>query len=109
MNCEENPREVQQCGDCRRQAHLQIGNAQVFRDDKRRRAHDRRHDLPSHRRRRFHGAGKMGLIPDLFHEGDRKRADGTDIRDGGTADHSEQAARDDRGFGRPADLPAESA
>ena len=83
-----------------------IGNADHFRHQKRRGAHDGRHDLTAGGGGRLDCAGKLGRIAGLFHHRNGDRAGTNGVGNGGAGDHSFQRGGDDcdlrRTTGRPA-------
>ncbi len=81
---------------------LGVRHVQRLGHDERDRAHDRRHDLPAHARRRLDGAGEHRRIAEALHERDRELADGQHVGDAGARDRPHQPRRDDRDLGRAA-------
>ena len=81
---------------------FRIGNADIFRDQERRGAHHRRHQLTVDARSRFDRPGLHRRIADALHQGNCESAGHHRIGDRGAGNHSGHAGGDDAGFGRPA-------
>jgi hypothetical protein len=83
-------------GHDRRDADRRVGDVDRLRHDEGDGAHDRRHDLSTHRGRRFHRAREIGGIAEALHQGNCKLADGDDVGDAGAINRAHQSGRDHR-------------
>ena len=107
MHAEEDTEEVQECGQDRTHDDISIGNADHFRHQERRSAHDRGHDLTAGGRRSLDRAGKLRGITGLLHHRDGDGTGGNGVTDGGTGDHAAEGRRNDRDLCRTAGSPAD--
>ena len=95
-----------QIGDERRQQgmldHFNVGDADVFDHQKRRRSHHRRRQLAVGGRRHFHRAGLGAGKAHFFHQRNREHAGGGDIGNRRAGDHSRCRRGNHRRLGRAA-------
>ena len=107
VHAEEDAEEVQECGQDRTHDDLCIGNADHFRHQERRSAHDRGHDLTAGGRCSLDRAGKLRGITGLLHHRDGDGTGGHGVTDGGTGDHAAQSGGNDRDLCRAAARPTD--
>ncbi len=94
MHLHEHAVEVHERGHDRRDDDRLVRQVQELDHQERRRAHDRRRDLPAGRRRGFDGAGEVARIAEANHRGDRQRADRHGVRDRRARQHAEERRRE---------------
>ena len=103
---EEYSQEVNNRWDNGRCHHRFIGNARIFRQNKRHCTHDRRHDLPPCGGRRLHSPGKLAGVAGLFHQRDGKAAGSHHVAHSAAGNRPHQRAGDDSHLGRTTAIPA---
>ena len=86
-----------------------VGDVDVFGDDERRRAHDRRGKLAVDGRGHFHGRGLFGRIAHLLHKRDGKGPGRDHVGDARTGNHAGEGAAEDGGLGCTAPETSEPA
>ena len=87
---------------------LRVRNSESLGHDESRSAHDRRHDLTTHRGCRLDSTGEVALVPHPFHHRNREGPGGDDIGDRRAVDRPEESGGEHRDLGRaPARLPGE--
>ena len=96
--------EIEKGGKDRDQNDLQIGDLGELAHEERTGPHQRRHDLPAGRGRRFHAAGLRGPVAQPLHQRNREGAGGHDVGDGRTRDRAHAGGGDHGGLRRPAPL-----
>ena len=106
MHADENARKIQHRREDRPDDDVRVWETYVVYHQERRRAHDRRHDLPAGRGCGLHRAGKLRLIAHFLHHGDRNGARTHGVGDGGTGYHALESAGNDGGLRRTAGRPA---
>ena len=107
VHAEEDAEEVQECGQDCTHDDISIGNADHFRHQERRSAHDRGHDLAAGGGCSLDRAGKLRGITSLLHHRDGDGTGGNGVTDGGTGDHAAEGRGNDRDLCRTAGRPAD--
>ena len=94
--------EVKEGRQRRPQRNIRIFGVGEVSDEKGRRAHDRRHQLPASRCHRLHGGRELAPEAGTDHQRNGERARRIDIRRSGAGDGTKQSTCQHRGLGRPA-------
>ena len=90
-------------------AHFEIGQIDIFGNNKSGRAHNRWHQLAVGRNRDFNGRGFFGRIANFFHQGNGEGPSGDHVGNGGAGNEPRQSRGQDGGFGRSALVTAKEA